>query len=51
MKFYTLEEIEDKHIGKKGTPNRDKYEAKLNSFLKKQALKNAAKSRNSAQNK
>lgn len=25
MKFYTLEEIEDKYIGEKGTPKRDKY--------------------------
>lgn len=33
MKFYTLEEIEDKYIGEKGTPKRDKYEADLHSFL------------------
>ena len=32
MKFYTLEEIEDKYIGEKGTPKRDKYEADLHSF-------------------
>lgn len=25
MKIYTLEEIEDKHIGKIGTPERDDY--------------------------
>ena len=25
-KFYTLEEIEDKYIGEKGTPKRDAYE-------------------------
>lgn len=29
MKTYTLEEMEDKHIGKVGTPERDKYEQKL----------------------
>ena len=33
MKFYTEEEILDKHIGKKGTPKRDQFEADLNSFL------------------
>ena len=26
MKFYTEEEILDKHIGKKGTPKRDQFE-------------------------
>ena len=30
-KFYTLEEIEDKYIGEKGTPKRDAYEEELNS--------------------
>ena len=29
MKTYTLEEMEDKHIGKVGTPERDKYEQEL----------------------
>ena len=29
-KFYTLEEIEDKYIGEKGTPKRDAYEEELN---------------------
>lgn len=29
MKYYTLEEMEDKHIGKVGTPERDKYEQEL----------------------
>ena len=29
MKCYTLEEMEDKHIGKVGTPERDKYEQEL----------------------
>ena len=29
MKFYTEEEILDKHIGKKGTPKRDQFEADL----------------------
>jgi len=29
MKFYTLEEMEDKYIGKVGTPERDQYEQEL----------------------
>ena len=33
-KFYTLEEIEDKYIGEKGTPKRDAYEEELYSFFK-----------------
>lgn len=41
MKFYTEEEILDKHIGKKGTPKRDQFEADLNSFLIGEAIKQA----------
>jgi len=33
LKFYTLDEIKDKHIGKTGTPKRDQYEAELQSSL------------------
>ena len=29
MKFYTLEEMEDKYIGKVDTPERDQYEQEL----------------------
>ena len=29
MKSYTLEEMEDKYVGRKGTPVRDKYEYEL----------------------
>ena len=29
MKVYTLDEMEDKYIGKVGTPERDKYEQEL----------------------
>ena len=25
IKFYTLDEVKDKHIGEVGTPHRDKY--------------------------
>lgn len=33
MKLYTLEELQDKHIGKVGTPERDAYEAELQEEL------------------
>ena len=33
MKVYTLEEIQDKYIGKLGTPQRDKYEQELSEEL------------------
>ena len=32
IKFYTLDEVKDKHIGEVGTAHRDKYEAELQSF-------------------
>ena len=49
MKFYTEEEILDKHIGKKGTPKRDQFEADLNSFLIGEAIKQARKANNGSQ--
>ena len=33
MEFYTFEEVEDEIIGKKGTPRRDAYEAKIKEEL------------------
>ncbi len=30
--FYTLDEIKDKHIGKVGTAERDRYEAELKQY-------------------
>lgn len=39
MKFYTLEEIEDKYIGKKGTPQRDKFDADVLRYVKRQLKK------------
>ena len=33
MKVYTLEEMEDRHIGKKGTSERDQYERELSEEL------------------
>jgi DNA-binding XRE family transcriptional regulator len=49
MKFYTLEEIEDKHIGKKGTPERDKYEEDIEMFLIGEAIKQARQAKNLTQ--
>ena len=48
-KFYTLEEIEDKYIGEKGTPKRNAYEEELNSFLIGEAIKQARQSKNLTQ--
>ncbi|MCH5308918.1 MAG: helix-turn-helix transcriptional regulator [Prevotella sp.] len=47
--FHTLDEIKDKHLGKVGTPHRDKYEAELQSFLVGEAIKKARKSQNMTQ--
>lgn len=44
MKFYTLDEVIDKHIGKRGTPERENYER----IVKKGLLKIA---RNKARSK
>lgn len=49
MKFYTEEEIIDKHIGKKGTLVRDKFEEDLQSFLIGEAIKKARQSKNLTQ--
>lgn len=49
IKFYTLDEIKDKHIGKIGTPERDNYEAELQSFLVGEAIKEARKQKNMTQ--
>lgn len=49
IRFYTLEEIKDRHIGKVGTPRRDRYEAELQSSLVGEAIKRARKSRNMTQ--
>ncbi len=49
MKFYTLDEIEDKHIGKKGTIERDKYDEQLEMFLIGDAIKQARQAKNLTQ--
>lgn len=45
MKTYTLDEVTDKIIGKKGTPNRDKFEYELQMDLIGQAIKESRKER------
>lgn len=49
VKFYTLDEVKDKHLGKVGTPHRDKYEDELQSFIVGEAIKKARKSQNMTQ--
>lgn len=50
MKFYTEEEITDKHIGKKGTlAQADKFEGDLQSFLIGEAIRKARQSKNLTQ--
>ena len=49
MKTYSLEELTDKHIGKKGTPKRDAFEYELRMDLLGQAIKDARKKRNLTQ--
>ena len=49
MKTYSLEELTDKHVGKKGTPNRDAFEYELRLDLLGRAIKDARKERNLTQ--
>ena len=49
MKFYTQEEIEDELIGKRGTPERDRYEEQLDLFLIGEAIKQARQAKNLTQ--
>jgi len=47
--FYTFDEVKDELIGKKGTPERDSYEAELQSFLVGDAIRQARKQQNLTQ--
>lgn len=49
MKFYTLEEITDKHIGKIGNPERDTFEAEIEAALIGSKIKEARKLQNITQ--
>ncbi len=49
MKFYSLDEITDKHIGKCGTPQREAFEAEVEAALIGASIKEARKARNLTQ--
>lgn len=49
MKTYSLEEMTDRHIGKKGTIKRDEFENELRLDLLGYAIKQARKERNLTQ--
>ena len=49
MKTYSLDEVTDKFVGKKGTPNRDSFENELNLDLIGQTIKQIRKERNLTQ--
>ena len=49
MKSYSLAEMKDKYIGKKGTPNRDQYEYELNMDVLGRMIKTARQERNLTQ--
>lgn len=49
LKVYTLDQIKDEMIGKKGTPKRDKYEFELNLELLGEMIKTARQERNLTQ--
>jgi len=49
MKVYTLGEVEDKHIGKVGTPQRDKYEKKVKAEIEAYHIGEALKKARLAQ--
>lgn len=49
MKFYTIDEINDKHIGKKGTPERDAFEAEVEAALIGASIKEARKAQGLSQ--
>jgi len=48
-KTYSLEEITDKYIGKRGTPRREAFEYELRLDLLGEAIKQARKKRNMTQ--
>ena len=49
MKTYTLDEVQDKLIGKMGTPERNRFEYELQMDLIGQAIKQTRKERNLTQ--
>ena len=51
MKTYSLSEMEDKYIGKKGTKERDEYEYELRMDLLGQMIRTTRKEKNLTQEK
>ena len=49
LKIYSLEEMTDKHVGKRGTPNREAFENELRIDLLGEAIKQARKERHLTQ--
>lgn len=49
LKTYSLDEITDKHIGKRGTPKREAFEIELRLDLLGEAIKKARLARNLTQ--
>ena len=49
LKLYSIDEITDKHVGKKGTKRRDTFENELRLDLLGNAIKQARKERNLTQ--
>lgn len=49
MKSYSLAEMKDKYIGKKGTPDRDEYEYELRMDVLGRMIKTARQERNLTQ--
>jgi len=49
MKFYTQQQMEDKHIGAIGTESRDNYEHEKELFLVGEAIRQARKAQNLSQ--
>lgn len=49
MKTYTLDQVQDKLIGKKGTPERDKFEYELQMDLIGKAIRQTRKERHLTQ--
>lgn len=45
IKFYSEDEMLDKHVGKKGTPHREEFEDELNTFLIGEAIKEARRNK------
>lgn len=48
QQYHTLEEITDKYIGKRGTPERESFDAEVEAMLTALAIKDAQKPQSAA---